>query len=84
MYGYAFGAAKAIVWHKWDTDSMIYPQYEPRSKWGGRVMGEGGGHVTTSRSLLLWYWVGAVVQGRGGGRVITHQSPWLWGFHLYR
>ncbi|GFH05540.1 ShKT domain-containing protein, partial [Haematococcus lacustris] len=31
MYGYAFGAAKADVWHDWDGDSMIYPQYEPRA-----------------------------------------------------
>ena len=30
MYGYAFAAAKANVWHKWDTFSMIYPEYEPR------------------------------------------------------
>lgn len=30
MYGYAFGAAKAGVWHRWDTTSMIYPAYEPR------------------------------------------------------
>ncbi len=30
MYGYAFGAAKANVWHDWDTESMIYPAYEPR------------------------------------------------------
>ncbi|KAG1663022.1 hypothetical protein FOA52_016037 [Chlamydomonas sp. UWO 241] len=29
MYGYAYGAAKADVWHKWDTHSMIYPQYVP-------------------------------------------------------
>eukprot|EP00195_Chlamydomonas_chlamydogama_P017790 CAMPEP_0202892052 /NCGR_PEP_ID=MMETSP1392-20130828/1901_1 /ASSEMBLY_ACC=CAM_ASM_000868 /TAXON_ID=225041 /ORGANISM="Chlamydomonas chlamydogama, Strain SAG 11-48b" /LENGTH=613 /DNA_ID=CAMNT_0049575927 /DNA_START=352 /DNA_END=2193 /DNA_ORIENTATION=- len=29
MYGYAYGAAKADVWHKWDTYSMIYPEYEP-------------------------------------------------------
>jgi hypothetical protein len=29
MYGYSFGAAKADVWHKWDTHSMIYPQYVP-------------------------------------------------------
>lgn len=29
MYGYAFAAAKADVWHHWDTTSMIYPQYEP-------------------------------------------------------
>jgi hypothetical protein len=30
MYGYAFGASKADLWHKWDTFSMIYPGYEPR------------------------------------------------------
>lgn len=30
MYGYAFAAARANVWHKWDTFSMIYPEYEPR------------------------------------------------------
>ncbi|MEW5312642.1 MAG: hypothetical protein WDW38_004261 [Sanguina aurantia] len=30
MYGYAFAAAKANVWHKWDISSMIYPEYEPR------------------------------------------------------
>mmetsp|Transcript_7473 Transcript_7473/g.18044 ORF Transcript_7473/g.18044 Transcript_7473/m.18044 type:complete len:904 (+) Transcript_7473:124-2835(+) len=29
MYGYAFGAAKSNVWHKWDTISMIYPSYNP-------------------------------------------------------
>lgn len=29
MYGYAFGASKADLWHKWDTYSMIYPGYEP-------------------------------------------------------
>eukprot|EP00798_Chlamydomonas_sp_ICE-L_P028050 gene28050-31152_t len=29
MYGYAFGAAKADVWHRWDTISMLYPSYEP-------------------------------------------------------
>ena len=29
MYGYAFGAAKAGVWHAWDDTSMIYPSYEP-------------------------------------------------------
>ena len=31
MYGYAYGAAKADVWHKWDTFSMIYPGYEPHA-----------------------------------------------------
>ena len=25
MYGYAFGASKADLWHKWDTFSMTYP-----------------------------------------------------------
>lgn len=29
MYGYAFGASKADLWHRWDTFSMIYPEYEP-------------------------------------------------------
>lgn len=29
MYGYAYGAAKADVWHVWDSNSMIYPEYEP-------------------------------------------------------
>ena len=31
MYGYAYGAAKADAWHKWDTFSMIYPGYEPHN-----------------------------------------------------
>ncbi len=25
MYGYAFGAATADVWHRWDDTSMMYP-----------------------------------------------------------
>ncbi|KAG2499026.1 hypothetical protein HYH03_003211 [Edaphochlamys debaryana] len=29
MYGYAFGAAKANVWHKWDRKTMTYPTYRP-------------------------------------------------------
>ncbi|KXZ52846.1 hypothetical protein GPECTOR_8g229 [Gonium pectorale] len=29
MYGYAFGAAKANVWHKWDKKTMMYPTYRP-------------------------------------------------------
>ncbi|EFJ40854.1 hypothetical protein VOLCADRAFT_121680 [Volvox carteri f. nagariensis] len=29
MYGYAFGAAKANVWHKWDKRTMMYPTYRP-------------------------------------------------------
>jgi hypothetical protein len=29
MYGYAFGASKANVWHKWDQTSMLYPGYNP-------------------------------------------------------
>lgn len=32
MYGYAFGAAKADVWHRWDNASMIYPGYAPQGK----------------------------------------------------
>ena len=52
MYGYAFGAAKAGVWHAWDDTSMIYPSYEPGgasyclllmrfSAFGGRGPGAG-------------------------------------------
>ncbi len=29
MYGYSYGAAKAGVWHKWDTHAMLYPGYLP-------------------------------------------------------
>ncbi len=29
MYGYAFGASTADVWHKWDQTSMLYPGYTP-------------------------------------------------------
>ncbi|KAG2499027.1 hypothetical protein HYH03_003212 [Edaphochlamys debaryana] len=29
MYGYSFGAAKAGVWHMWDTITMIYPGRRP-------------------------------------------------------
>lgn len=29
MYGYALGAAKAGLWHKWGSDFMVYPMYEP-------------------------------------------------------
>ena len=28
MYGYAYGAAKSDVWHKWDTYSMGYPGFQ--------------------------------------------------------
>ncbi len=35
MYGYAFGAAKANVWHKWDKKTMMYPTYRPT---GERVL----------------------------------------------
>ena len=29
MYGYAFGAAKAGVRHRWDKRTMTYPTYAP-------------------------------------------------------
>jgi hypothetical protein len=29
MYGYAFGAATANVWHVWGDDFMLYPGYTP-------------------------------------------------------
>ena len=34
MYGYAYGAAKSNVWHKWDTYSMGYPGF---SGWAAYV-----------------------------------------------
>lgn len=27
MYGYSFGAAKADVWHRYDSTAMLYPSY---------------------------------------------------------
>ncbi|GBF90905.1 hypothetical protein Rsub_03760 [Raphidocelis subcapitata] len=29
VYGYAFAAARADVWHKWDNDSMVHPGNTP-------------------------------------------------------
>ena len=43
MYGYAFGAATADVWHRWDDTSMMYPGL------GFRPQGEGGFGVQAAR-----------------------------------
>eukprot|EP00955_Chlamydomonas_euryale_P080900 363494-Chlamydomonas_euryale.AAC.7 len=67
MYGYSYGAAKADVWHKWDTHSMIYPQYIPSggyamqgSKWGHRSRwrgkgGKGQGANASARIITLGF-----------------------------
>ncbi len=65
-YGYAFAAAKADVWHKWDTTSMIYPMYEPQGAsldlgvrgFGVRVLGFFG---------WMGWWVGFHCFGLGLG-----------------
>ena len=35
LYGYAFAAAKADVWHTWDNTSLIYPGFAPMGASGG-------------------------------------------------
>jgi hypothetical protein len=51
MYGYAFGAAKSGVWHRWGEDFMLYPGYTPPGAGRG-----GGGRWRWLRGWLLLAW----------------------------
>lgn len=61
MYGYAFGAAKADVWHTVDRHSMLYPGYRPAGELveHGEGQGKGAWGAMTCDDvyccLLLWH-----------------------------